>query len=109
MSIAFVEEGTSLICRASQKLKITGTLFVYSEPIRYCLYYADHSALGIYSSCNLTSPYVCRIFASTWNVGGKSPTRGLDLDDWLHSSPPADIYVLGYVFSFLKASKSFIT
>lgn len=39
----------------------------------------------------------CRIFASTWNVGGKSPPRGLNLDDWLHSSPPADIYVLGCV------------
>ncbi|WVZ60842.1 hypothetical protein U9M48_010809 [Paspalum notatum var. saurae] len=37
-----------------------------------------------------------RIFASTWNVGGKSPPRGLNLDDWLHSSPPADIYVLGF-------------
>ena len=23
--------------------------------------------------------------------------RGLNLDEWLHSSPPADIYVLGYV------------
>lgn len=42
-------------------------------------------------------PFVCRIFASTWNVGGKSPSKGLDLDEWLHSSPPADIYILGYV------------
>uniref|UniRef100_A0ACD5V030 Uncharacterized protein n=1 Tax=Avena sativa TaxID=4498 RepID=A0ACD5V030_AVESA len=37
-----------------------------------------------------------RIFAATWNVGGKSPPRGLNLDEWLHSSPPADIYVLGF-------------
>ncbi|XP_062214353.1 type I inositol polyphosphate 5-phosphatase 4-like [Phragmites australis] len=37
-----------------------------------------------------------RIFASTWNVGGKSPPKGLNLDEWLHSSPPADIYVLGF-------------
>ncbi|KAG8098518.1 hypothetical protein GUJ93_ZPchr0013g35822 [Zizania palustris] len=37
-----------------------------------------------------------RIFASTWNVGGKSPPKGLDLDEWLRSSPPADIYVLGF-------------
>jgi hypothetical protein len=42
-------------------------------------------------------PFACRIFAATWNVGGKSPPRGLNLDEWLHSSPPADIYVLGYV------------
>jgi hypothetical protein len=73
--------------------------------MHYCSYYADHSALG--GSYSFTSPYVCRIFASTWNVGGKSPSRGLDLDDWLHSSPPADIYVLGYVLSFVKSLQGF--
>ncbi|XP_057475612.1 LOW QUALITY PROTEIN: type IV inositol polyphosphate 5-phosphatase 7-like [Actinidia eriantha] len=37
-----------------------------------------------------------RIFVATWNVGGKSPPSNLNLDDFLHSSPPADIYVLGF-------------
>lgn len=37
-----------------------------------------------------------RIFAATWNVGGKSPPSHLNLEDWLHASPPADIYVLGF-------------
>ncbi|CAL0316144.1 unnamed protein product [Lupinus luteus] len=36
------------------------------------------------------------IFAATWNVGGKSPPSYLSLEDWLHTSPPADIYVLGF-------------
>ncbi|KAL3642003.1 Type IV inositol polyphosphate 5-phosphatase 7 [Castilleja foliolosa] len=36
------------------------------------------------------------IFVSTWNVGGKSPHSNMNLDDWLHSAPPADIYVLGF-------------
>ncbi|KAM7462827.1 hypothetical protein LguiA_030948 [Lonicera macranthoides] len=36
------------------------------------------------------------IFAATWNVGGKSPSSNLNLDDWLHASSPADIYVLGF-------------
>ncbi|KAL7123996.1 hypothetical protein ABFS83_14G018900 [Erythranthe nasuta] len=36
------------------------------------------------------------IFVSTWNVGGKSPQSNMNLDDWLHSAPPADIYVLGF-------------
>uniref|UniRef100_A0A0D9WW35 Inositol polyphosphate-related phosphatase domain-containing protein n=1 Tax=Leersia perrieri TaxID=77586 RepID=A0A0D9WW35_9ORYZ len=44
----------------------------------------------------LTEVQDYRIFAATWNVGGKSPPRGLNLDEWLHSSPPADIYVLGF-------------
>ncbi|KAI3678895.1 hypothetical protein L6452_38199 [Arctium lappa] len=37
-----------------------------------------------------------RIFVATWNVAGKSPTSCLNLEDWLHTSPPADIYVLGF-------------
>ncbi|KAL6548377.1 Type IV inositol polyphosphate 5-phosphatase 7 [Orobanche gracilis] len=36
------------------------------------------------------------LFVSTWNVGGKSPSSNMKLDDWLHSAPPADIYVLGF-------------
>ncbi|CAA7399189.1 unnamed protein product [Spirodela intermedia] len=37
-----------------------------------------------------------RIFVSTWNVGGICPPSRLNLDDWLLSSPFADIYVLGF-------------
>ncbi|XAR57267.1 Inositol-polyphosphate 5-phosphatase [Bertholletia excelsa] len=36
------------------------------------------------------------MFVGTWNVGGKSPSANLNLDDFLHSSPPTDIYVLGF-------------
>lgn len=46
------------------------------------------------SSCVVTREG--RIFAATWNVGGRAPPASLSLDDWLRSSPPADIYVLGY-------------
>lgn len=41
-----------------------------------------------------------RIFVATWNVAGKSPPSYLNLDEWLHTSPPADIYVLGYILRF---------
>ncbi|XP_076914197.1 type I inositol polyphosphate 5-phosphatase 4-like [Bidens hawaiensis] len=37
-----------------------------------------------------------RVFVATWNVAGKSPTNGLNLEDWLHTSPCAHIYVLGF-------------
>uniref|UniRef100_A0A1D1Y9G1 Type I inositol 1,4,5-trisphosphate 5-phosphatase CVP2 n=1 Tax=Anthurium amnicola TaxID=1678845 RepID=A0A1D1Y9G1_9ARAE len=37
-----------------------------------------------------------RIFVSTWNVGGKSPPSHLNLEGWLQTSPPVDIYVLGF-------------
>ncbi|KAL9227527.1 hypothetical protein vseg_003207 [Gypsophila vaccaria] len=37
-----------------------------------------------------------RIFVATWNVAGKSPPTNLNIEDWLHASPPADIYVIGF-------------
>ncbi|KAJ4746134.1 Type I inositol polyphosphate 5-phosphatase 1 [Rhynchospora pubera] len=49
-----------------------------------------------YDVAQVTDVQDHRIFVSTWNVGGKSPNRNLNIDDWLHSSPPADIYVLGF-------------
>lgn len=36
-------------------------------------------------------------------MAGKSPPSHLNLEDWLHTSPPADIYVLGWVFGFLDS------
>ncbi|KAJ0045760.1 hypothetical protein Pint_03691 [Pistacia integerrima] len=36
------------------------------------------------------------VFVATWNVAGRSPPSNLSLEDWLHASPPADIYVLGF-------------
>ncbi|KAF6170415.1 hypothetical protein GIB67_014345, partial [Kingdonia uniflora] len=37
-----------------------------------------------------------RIFVAKWNVGGKSPPCYLNLEDWFHTSPRVDIYVLGF-------------
>ncbi|KAL6138688.1 hypothetical protein ACLB2K_063967 [Fragaria x ananassa] len=37
-----------------------------------------------------------RMFVGTWNVGGKSPHKDLNLREWLRSPTPADIYVLGF-------------
>ncbi|KAL4200222.1 hypothetical protein AMTRI_Chr03g55290 [Amborella trichopoda] len=44
----------------------------------------------------ITDVHDYKVFVATWNVGGKSPPNYLNLDDWLHTSPPADIYVLGF-------------
>ncbi|KAL2540580.1 CVP2 like 1 [Abeliophyllum distichum] len=37
-----------------------------------------------------------KIFVATWNVAGKSPPGYLNLEEWLRTLPPADIYVLGF-------------
>lgn len=39
---------------------------------------------------------VARICAGTWNVGGRVPPADLDINGWLNTVEPADIYVLGY-------------
>ncbi|KAA8543272.1 hypothetical protein F0562_021233 [Nyssa sinensis] len=44
----------------------------------------------------VTDVHNYKIFVATWNVAGKSPPSYLNLEDWLHTSPPADIYVLGF-------------
>ncbi|PIN24780.1 Inositol polyphosphate 5-phosphatase [Handroanthus impetiginosus] len=44
----------------------------------------------------VTDVHNYRIFVATWNVAGKSPPSYLNLEEWLHTSPPADIYVLGF-------------
>lgn len=37
-----------------------------------------------------------RVFVATWNVGGKSPDHGLNLEDFLQVEGSSDIYVLGF-------------
>jgi hypothetical protein len=31
----------------------------------------------------------------TWNVAGRLPYEDLDIDDWLSTEEPADIYIIG--------------
>ncbi|KAG0502429.1 hypothetical protein HPP92_002501 [Vanilla planifolia] len=38
-------------------------------------------------------PLLC---VGTWNVGGKVPNHDLDIEEWLDTEDPADIYVLGH-------------
>jgi len=38
---------------------------------------------------------VSRIAVGTWNVGGLLPPDDINLDDFIDTSDPADIYVLG--------------
>ncbi|KAL3527772.1 hypothetical protein ACH5RR_012428 [Cinchona calisaya] len=37
-----------------------------------------------------------RIFVATWNVGGKTPDPGLNLEDFLQVEGSSDIYILGF-------------
>ncbi|XP_074321714.1 type I inositol polyphosphate 5-phosphatase 5 isoform X2 [Silene latifolia] len=37
-----------------------------------------------------------RVFVGTWNVGGRTPTNELNLNDFLHAEGSSDIYVVGF-------------
>ncbi|KAI5426108.1 hypothetical protein KIW84_031794 [Lathyrus oleraceus] len=71
----------------------------------------NHSPNGVKRSvleekkaCAITNPLNLRMFVGTWNVGGKSPNEGLDLRNWLTSTSPAHIYVIGYIYYFFHFS-----
>ncbi|XLT29410.1 hypothetical protein HN873_060702, partial [Arachis hypogaea] len=55
-----------------------------------------HGGKNDFDQAQITDVYNYRIFVATWNVARKSPPSYLNLEDWLHTSPPADIYVLGF-------------
>ncbi|CAI8614494.1 unnamed protein product [Vicia faba] len=54
------------------------------------------SVLEEKKACAITNPLNLRMFVGTWNVGGKSPNEDLDLRNWLTSTSPAHIYVIGF-------------
>lgn len=56
--------------------------------------------VDVYNVFNICSCF--RIFVATWNVAGRSPVGSLavDMDEWLNVKESADIYVLGYIYSY---------
>ncbi|KAK1306345.1 Type I inositol 1,4,5-trisphosphate 5-phosphatase 2 [Acorus calamus] len=37
-----------------------------------------------------------RVTIGTWNVAGKSPYSDLEIDEWLRTKEPADMYIIGF-------------
>ncbi|KAL2322924.1 hypothetical protein Fmac_027303 [Flemingia macrophylla] len=37
-----------------------------------------------------------RVTIGTWNVAGRLPCKDLDIEDWLCTNEPADIYIIGF-------------
>ncbi|XP_074566787.1 type IV inositol polyphosphate 5-phosphatase 7-like [Curcuma longa] len=80
---SFMERKTSTV-----KKSRTERLYKNSDRVRQGRFDVDAS--------QVTDMQDYKIFVSTWNVGGKSPTKNLNLEEWIHTSPPAHIYVLGF-------------
>ncbi|KAJ1273977.1 hypothetical protein BS78_05G027800 [Paspalum vaginatum] len=54
------------------------------------------SGFGSPAATSSTHTEAFRVFAATWNVAGKTPDRGLNLNDFLPSDDYSDVYVLGF-------------
>ena len=37
----------------------------------------------------------CRVTVATWNVAGRIPNEDLEINDWLCTDDPGDIYIIG--------------
>lgn len=51
-----------------------------------------------------------RTIIGTWNVAGRLPDENIDIDDWLCTEEPADMYIIGsaHIFS-LSVSLSVVS
>lgn len=47
---------------------------------------------------NIEHLVICRVTIGTWNVAGRLPCENIEIDDWLCTEEPADIYIIGWVF-----------
>ncbi|WVZ54662.1 hypothetical protein U9M48_005427 [Paspalum notatum var. saurae] len=54
------------------------------------------SGFGSPAAASSTHTEAFRVFAATWNVAGKTPDGGLNLNDFLPSDDYSDVYVLGF-------------
>ncbi|KAF3533384.1 hypothetical protein DY000_02037275 [Brassica cretica] len=52
-----------------------------------------------------------KVTVATWNVAGKRPSDDLEIDEWLTTDSPSDIYIIGFSLDArnLKRSRSFET
>lgn len=84
--------------------KITRSRLVTNKLLHRCQQLHGHGSVSGVSETLGKRPLnghkdtlVYSVFASTWNVGGVTPSDGLDLEDWLDTRANAyDIYVLGF-------------
>ncbi|CAK9192468.1 unnamed protein product [Sphagnum troendelagicum] len=59
----------------------------------------ENSSLSMQSETpnqQFVSDHEYRIAVGSWNVAGLLPPDDIDLHDWLDTTPPADIYVIGF-------------
>ncbi|XP_021312767.1 type I inositol polyphosphate 5-phosphatase 10 isoform X2 [Sorghum bicolor] len=82
--------------RHAAKLAPSSSKASSSSPLRTLSVKSMRLSHFLAQSSNNTTTEPIRIFVSTWNVGGKTPTAALNMDDFLPPDDNSDIYVLGF-------------
>ncbi|XP_019445990.1 PREDICTED: type I inositol polyphosphate 5-phosphatase 2-like isoform X2 [Lupinus angustifolius] len=76
----------------------TQPIFPSQPPDAVCKGYKMRHRRG--KSETLRAQYInkkeVRITIGTWNVAGKLPSKDLEIEDWLCTEEPADIYIIGF-------------
>ncbi|XP_057422098.1 type I inositol polyphosphate 5-phosphatase 5 [Lotus japonicus] len=98
-------DGVSVSLDLEKKIESRRKAFLETSPVMRRSFSGRETSPGI-ESLNLsnferplapeTEIQSFRIFVATWNVGGKSPSYDLNLQDFLLVEGSADIYVLGF-------------
>ncbi|XP_066313394.1 type I inositol polyphosphate 5-phosphatase 10-like isoform X2 [Miscanthus floridulus] len=82
--------------RHAAKLAPSSSKASSSSPLRTLSVKSMRLSHFLAQSSNNTTTEPIRIFVSTWNVGGKTPSAALNMDDFLPPDDNSDIYVLGF-------------
>ncbi|KAL6639802.1 hypothetical protein ACP70R_022624 [Stipagrostis hirtigluma subsp. patula] len=80
--------------RKSETIRVN---YISSKDVRFGFYDFIHN-VGVSSiSClQMIRMVATRVMIGTWNVAGRTSSEDIDLDQWLCTQEPADIYVLGF-------------
>ncbi|KAL6600487.1 hypothetical protein ACP70R_045287 [Stipagrostis hirtigluma subsp. patula] len=80
--------------RKSETIRVN---YISSKDVRFGFYDFIHN-VGVSSilCLQMIRMVATRVMIGTWNVAGRTSSEDIDLDQWLCTQEPADIYVLGF-------------
>uniref|UniRef100_A0A0E0B6Z0 Uncharacterized protein n=1 Tax=Oryza glumipatula TaxID=40148 RepID=A0A0E0B6Z0_9ORYZ len=81
--------------RKSESLRVN---YISNKDMRFGLYefIFNPQCIPCHASGDFIIVVTTRVMIGTWNVAGRAPSEDLDLDQWICSQEPADMYILGF-------------
>ncbi|XP_027359872.1 type I inositol polyphosphate 5-phosphatase 2-like isoform X2 [Abrus precatorius] len=93
-------KGSRMRVREDNPLRTQGVQSIFASQISDASYKGPNIRHRRGKSETLRAQYIntkeVRVTIGTWNVAGRLPHQDLEIDDWLCTEEPADIYILGF-------------